>query len=102
MVVMLSTLDIFAMSDLVAIAHESKTAKSRDKVSVSHTLTVWTRGVFTPAFIDVKDDDIGGLLAALGERYPWLLVDDIAEFKKRWFKDKDACAADADARRQAA
>ena len=51
---------------------------------------------------DVSAEEARAVLAALAERMPWTVKDDVAVFEKRWSDDREACAREADAQRRAA
>ncbi len=92
-----SSVLLYPAADLVAAGLKTSTTKSGPK----HTLHFFPRGQMLADTLDVSADEGRAVLAALAERMPWTVKDDVAVFEKRWSADRDACAREADAQRRA-
>jgi hypothetical protein len=92
-----SSVLLYPAGDLVAAGLKTSATKSGPK----HTLHFWPRGQMLADTLDVSAEEARAVLAALAERMPWTVRDDVAVFEKRWSADRDACAREADARRRA-
>lgn len=93
-----STVLLYAAEDLVAVGLKTSVTKSGPK----RTLHFWPKGQMLADTLDVSAEEARAVLAALAERMPWTVKDDVAVFEKRWSDDREACAREADAQRRAA
>ncbi len=92
-----SSVLLYSAEDLVGVGLKASTTKSGPK----HTLHFWPRGQMLADTLDVSADEARAVLAALAERMPWTLKENVDVFDERWSADRDACAREADAQRRA-
>jgi len=92
-----STVLLYSAEDLVAVGLKTSATKAGPKL----TLHFWPKGQLLADTVEVSADEARAVLAALAERMPWTLKDDVEMFDKRWTDDREACAREADAQRRA-
>jgi hypothetical protein len=93
-----STVLVYAAEDLVAVGLKTSATQSGPK----HTLHFWPKGQLLTDSLEVSAEEARAVLAALAERMPWTVQEDVAAFEKRCSDDREACAREADARRRSA
>ncbi len=91
-----SSVLLYSAEDLVGVGLKTSATKSGPK----HTLHFWPKGQMLADTLEVSAGEAHAVLAALAERMPWTVKEDVDVFEKRWSADRDACAREADAQRR--
>ena len=92
------TLNIFATDELVAAGLRSSATKSGD---TTHELLFWRRDSPFETTLETTMIQAAATIARLKEQFPWLVVEDVADFENRWRDEREACLVESDLRRKA-
>jgi len=91
------TLGVWAIADLMGVGVKTTTGKSGTKTE----LVFWNRDQSIEDSMTVSEPEAREIMAAIGAKYPWAVVEDVAGFDTRWRSSRAQIERDVDARRKA-
>jgi hypothetical protein len=91
------TLSVFAIADLMGVGVKTTTSKSGLKTQ----LVFWSRDQSVEEKMAVTEPEAREIMAAIGAKLPWAVVEDVSGFGTRWDSGRTQVQQEIDARRSA-